>query len=266
MEMNRPTLGIVSIATNIYLDYWTQQAESISKELSKSFDCTLYLFTDKPAEATIFAKTLSNVKVSVNQIPAYGWPEATLLRFEIMNTISAKYDDETLMYLDADMLIHGPIGQHDLQSPLGNMTLVTHPGYFRRNGFRRLFLYLRSPKLLATDLYMYWKMGALGAWETSQSSLAFVPRSLRQRYFCGGVWWGSRSAFLAMVSELAEAVATDHRNGVMAIWHDESHINSWASRHEHSVAGPEFCYSETFSWISHLPMKIQAVDKVERTR
>ncbi len=266
MEMNRPTLGIISIATNIYLEYWKQQAKSVSRELSKSFDCKLYLFTDDPSEATLFAKTIPNVKVLVNQVPSYGWPEATLLRFQIMNTISSKYDDETLMYLDADMLIHGPIGQNELQSEAGGVTLVRHPGYFRRNGIRRIFLYLRSPKLMAMDAYMYWKMGGLGAWETSQASLAYVPKPMRDNYFCGGVWWGSRIAFLSLISELAEAVDSDSRNGVMAAWHDESHINSWASRHEHSTAGPEYCYSKTFSWISHLPMKIEAVDKAERTR
>ena len=265
--MTTTTLGVMSVATNIYLEYWKAQAQSLNEFAGPDLAVTLHIFTDQPDVAEEFGKTLSNVKVVGHRIPAYRWPEATLYRYRIFNAVKAELTQDILMYLDADMLVHRALGLQDLQSPTGSgVTLVQHPGYYRPSPARLLGVYVKRPKLLLADLYSHYRLGGLGAWETSSSSTAYVPRDKRQAYFCGGTWWGYRSAVLDLVAELDANVTRDELNGVMAKWHDESHMNWWGANHEHATKNPSYCYSVSYPWIQNLPMIIQAVDKEEATR
>lgn len=260
-------LGIISIATNIYLEYWKTQAKSINELISDNFDVTLHIFTDKPAAAIKLAESLPRVSIVAHQIPAYRWPEATLYRYKLISEASESFTEEILMYLDADMILRQSISMLDFSdgSRVG-VTLVKHPGFYRPMGIPRLKLYIEEPKLLLSDLYTKYRMGALGSWETNPQSGAYVERRKRSAYFCGGTWWGTRNAFLGLNQELAARVAKDEQNGVIARWHDESHLNWWAANHEHAVKPPSYCYSLSYKWLKKLPMIIQAVDKAEATR
>lgn len=261
------TLGIVSIATNIYLDYWKAQAKSVDENLDQLVETTLHIFTDRPNEALEHGRTLKHVRVIAHQIPAYGWPEATLYRYEIMHKESDQLQQDVLMYLDADMLIARPIGLKDFETSEGSgVTLVRHPGFYRPVLASSVLLYLRNPALLTNDIYTSLKVGGLGSWETSSTSLAYVPRKLRRNYYCGGVWWGYNAEFKELVKELAERVSRDEENQVMATWHDESHLNWWASTHQHVAKDSSYCYSISYPWLKQLPMIIQAVDKQVATR
>lgn len=261
------TLGIVSIATNIYLDYWKSQAKSVDENLDQLVETTLHIFTDRPNEALEHGQTLTHVRVIAHEIPAYGWPEATLYRYHIMARASDQLQQDILIYLDADMLIARPIGLKDFETSEGSgVTLVKHPGFYRPPLARRALLCVQSPALLTTDIYTSLKIGGLGSWETNLTSAAYVPRKLRRNYFCGGVWWGYNSEFKALIEELADRVSRDEKNHVMATWHDESHLNWWASTHEHVTKDPSYCYSINYRWLNQLPMIIQAVDKQVATR
>ena len=267
MEVTIKSLGILSVATNIYLEYWKSQAASVAKFADPSMEVTLHIFTDQPEAAEEFGKSLGNVKVVGHRIPAYRWPEATLYRYRIFNAAREQLTQDVLMYLDADMLWHRTVGQGDLATSNGaGVTLVQHPGYYRPSFVRQLALYAKRPKLLLSDLYSRLTLGGLGAWETSEASQACVPREKRSAYFCGGTWWGYRDAVLDLVAELDHNVTKDEMAGVMAKWHDESHINWWGANHPHATKNPSFCYSVSYPWIHHLPMIIQAVDKDEATR
>lgn len=265
--MTIQSLGIMSVATNIYLEYWKAQAKSVDEHLGKNFNVTLHIFTDRPEEAELFGGSLRNVIVKGHRIPAYRWPEATLYRYRIFNANKTELTQDVLMYLDADMVVHKEVTGLDLATPSGSgVTLVQHPGYYRPAAFKALTLYVGQPKLLASDLYSRWRLGGIGSWETSPKSKAFVPRSLRTDYFCGGTWWGYQEDVLGLVAELDKRVTQDELAGVMAKWHDESHMNWWGANHPHATKSPSFCYSVSYPWLRSLPMIIQAVDKLEATR
>jgi Glycosyltransferase family 6 len=265
--MTIKTLGIISVATNIYLEYWKSQAKSVAKNIGPNLDVTLHIFTDQPEEAEAFGSELENVKIVGHRIPGYRWPEATLYRYRIFNSAKDELTQDVLVYLDADMIVHQPMGESDFSTQSGTgMTLVRHPGYFRPGVLARAALYLSSPKLALGDFYSTLRVGGIGAWDTNPESKAFVPKKLRTQYFCGGTWWGYRDDFLALVEELDNRVTQDELAGVMAKWHDESHINWWGANHAHETKSPSYCYSVSYKWLSGLPMAIQAVDKVEATR
>lgn len=262
-----PSLGIVSVATNIYLEYWKVQAASVDRNVPGDLQITIHIFTDRPEEANKFGLTLTNLNVKAHRIPSYGWPEATLYRYRIFSEHLDHISEDVVMYLDADMLVHESLQpSYFLNAAADRATLVRHPGYYRPKGFRRIGLYLRKPGLIISDVYSSLRLGGLGAWETNPSSAAFVGRKRRHAYYCGGTWWAPRKVFESLVSELDLRVTRDEEKGVMAIWHDESHINWWGANHPHNTQSPAFCYSTSYPWLNGVGMIIQAVDKVDSTR
>jgi hypothetical protein len=269
MALTLPTVSFISIATNRYLEYWKNQAKSVNTHTAGQSDIKLFLFTDQVAEARAFAEGLPNLSVEIEEIPSYGWPEATLLRYEIISQSGFHWEsDEILVYLDADMEVVAPLKPSDfVDACQQGICLVQHPGYYRP-GFKHLWrVYSKNPKILLGDLLLRLSEGGLGYWETRKNSMAYVPRSRRREYFCGGIWWGRSQDILPLAFELARAVGRDLSQGIVAKWHDESHLNAWAARNSHEIKGPAYCFVPEYKWLNHIEAKIVAVDKgpIERS-
>lgn len=263
MDLKSLGLGIVSIATRDYLSYWKSQANSIDRNIKGSASVSLYLFTDKVQEAELFAQSLSNLSTKVFEIPSLGWPDATLLRYRIISKAMEFLKTETvLMYLDADMLVTQPLDVDQVvRIAVEQMVLVRHPGFYRPRGTSALIMYVKHPKLLFADLLMRVMRGGLGSWESRPRSAAFVTRSKRIEYICGGIWWGKTELFLKLASELEDSVDADLSSGVMAVFHDESHLNMWSTKNPHFLESPEYCFAEGYPWLEGMNPKILAVEK-----
>jgi hypothetical protein len=104
-------------------------------------------------------------------------------------------------------------------------------------------------------------MGSLGTWETRKKSSAYVPRNTRATYVCGGFWLAKKPDFIKLVTKLDSETDIDTTNGVVAKWHDESHLNKWASETGCTVLDPSFCYDSSYDWLRGLPEVIRAVRK-----
>ena len=257
----KTTLGVITVATNKYLDYWADQARSFVANPSQDLDLTLHVFTDQPDRVGQVASNLS-VRVVTHIIPNYKWPEAALYRYQLIHDFKEELTEDILMHLDADMLVRASITSSQLKSQMSNgICLVRHPGYFRPRGLARIILYFQNATTTWADFWNQMRMGSLGTWETNKDSLAFVPRMDRKHYFCGGTWWGLRSDILKLSEELASRISVDERNGIEAVWHDESHLNWWASENDHGSADPRYCFAAGFSQLRGIPIVIQAVDK-----
>jgi hypothetical protein len=172
------------------------------------------------------------------------------------------------MHLDADMIVCDPTALYELLGYASERAvLVQHPGFARPRGLAGWVFYMCNPKVLATDISSLLVHGALGAWENDRQSSAFVGRSSRRTYVCGGVWLAPKGVFIDLVQTLASAVETDFRAETVATWHDESHLNRWCTSNDYTLVGPEFCWAEQFPAIRPLRPKIIAVDKgLQRTR
>jgi hypothetical protein len=255
------TLGVITIATNEYVDYWADQARSFSANVSQDVSVTLHVFTDQTAFVKKVASEL-RIRVIPHKIPSYKWPQATLYRYKTIHEFREELTQDVLMHLDADMLVHHPITARELLDPLERgICLVRHPGYFRPKGLASLFFYFKNPDFFPRDFLLSTLTGSLGTWETRKESLAFVPRGLRNKYYCGGTWWGRRSNILDLTELLAKRVSEDEANGVTAVWHDESHLNWWSSRNRHGSVDPRYCFSLGYVQLQNIPNLIQAVDK-----
>lgn len=255
----------MSIATNGYLEYWKAMVQSADCVTEKQDRVKFFVFTEDVEAVEGFKQKLTNVEVSAFEIPPYGWPEATLLRYKVFHSYSDFLDTDLLVYLDADMLIKSNPWKRIKNNLLENsICLVEHPGYSRPTGLSKIILYFFYPVTLLKDIMYKVKYGGLGRWEENCSSEAYVEKDRREKYFCGGIWFGTRNAISDLVERLASAVQADQERNITAIWHDESHLNRWATENTHGVETSELCYNEKYPQLKKLEPVIVAVTKVKR--
>ena len=201
--------ALVLIATG---DYYRAAARRLIETSRKYFvPHDVILFTDRPSVNK--GDTEWPVK-KVVQTEALGYPRATLMRYHTVLTekrLLSEYD--YIFYSDVDMLFVGEVQEIDIFSD--GITATEHPGY----------------------------VGLAGTPETDPRSAAFCPRV--RTYFCGGFNGGTSTAYLAMAETIRLGVDADDLKGVMAIWHDESHLNRYLFNNPPAkILSPAYCFPQ----------------------
>jgi hypothetical protein len=257
-------VGIVSIATNSYSKYWLAMVASAYEKIEPEASVQFFLFTDRVCVESEVSKFRDRFKFTFIEIPSYEWPDATIKRYEVIDEHRHLLVNRVLLYLDSDMLIRENFIP-DLKAKLesNDMVLILHPGFYRPKGFRLLTTYARTPQTLMRDLRLKICMGGLGSWESRRESVAFVPRRKRKNYVCGGTWFGTNETFLRYVAILRKQVDLDASNKVMAVWHDESHLNKLAIDYKVALSDSRFCFDPRFANLRNVPNLIEAVNKYE---
>jgi hypothetical protein len=240
-------VGILMIATNAYLERWKETARDLERNAFNSMSkVVIHLFTNEIEAATAFvAADIKRIKVEIHQIPGWGWPEATLLRYEFFSQNQSRLNEDFLVYLDSDMRVTGDIEMIIPKlSKFDGIGVVSHPGFFRPRGIDRFKFYVLSPLSLIKDA----KTAALssrnlGAWENNPVSKAFVKRNNRKTYVHGAIWFGYRDEFISMCESLSARIRKDLEIDFIAKWHDESHLNWYISKHPHKI------FDNRLSWV-----------------
>jgi len=239
-------IGILTIATGKYTKFVKPLYESIQKYFLKNHEKTFILFTDNCSEMDGMCSEI-NANSIVTKIERKGFPGDTLYRYhhfysarERLKSLGSECPD-VLYYLDADMLIANEVGEEILPTRYKSLVATAHPGFYMRNG--------NNP---------------LGTPETNSKSKAFIPQDRwRPHYWAGGFNGGSFEAFMSMSSAIMGRIDEDDKNGITAIWHDESHLNCYLSEHfvinQVKTMLPSYCYPE--SWNIPFEKKIIALDK-----
>lgn len=262
-----PTIGILTVATNQYLEYWKELVLSAERAAHENDRITFFVFTDQKNQALEFARSLKMVKIKVFEIENFGWPNATLLRYQIFLNEAKYLTTDILVHLDADMLINlNPWYTYIEALNESNICLIRHPGYWRPQGIKKFLFWVTRPAITYRDFRMFLQYGGLGAWERNSKSTAYVPRKKRRNYYCGGNWFGKTESIVAMMSMLKENIDTDSKRNIISVWHDESHLNYWASRNNHSNLSPEYCFDSSYPQLKGLRETVTAVRKVKATR
>lgn len=258
---------VISVATGIYLDYWKQLIRSYLHTHSRaSFSLRFIVFTDRPGEAQNFCSSIPEFHVQVFYCEKESWPSASMNRYFTYQSHKAEIVGHGLpvLHLDADMEFAKPISQ-EFWGELGekDVALVAHPGFYR--SFRGYFQ--RNPATLLRgvllDIKLLLRYGGIGAWETSIFSEAFVARSRRVTYVCGGAWFAGPLGFSGLVESMCQKMTKDAKEGVVPVWHDESHLNSWlaANRKRVKILSPAYCFAEGFPALRAITPVVIAVDK-----
>jgi hypothetical protein len=237
---------VLLIATNKYVDYAKELLVSIEEKLFPKSTGQVIVFTDQPG---LFSKTgSSRVAVTAAEIPSYGWPEATLLRYQIFEDNWNLVEGTYVMYLDVDTVVASVVELDEVFDDKSDddLAFVRHPGYYKTSLYSALIA--RSP---------------IGTWETRRASTAHVPVHRRKTYVAGGVWIGTNDAIRNMVGALRRNVDQDLAIDIVAKWHDESHLNAWASTHKARHLSPAWAYAPGYKNLVGLEPIIQLVHKPE---
>lgn len=243
--------------------YWSAMVNSYLDTNDSSVKTQWIVFTDKGEDIKPELISRLGNSLLVVKIAHQAWPFPTLLRYQFLLTVSEKVQGRIVMHLDADMLFLNELKLSDIEKSFGakGVALISHPGYYRPSGLKKLKFYFKNNKYLARDLKSQAKFGGLGTWERNKLSRAYVPRSLRKKYVCGGAWLGTNVEILKLCKILSSRISEDLNQNIVAVFHDESHLNWYQANNSFTVLSPELCFDPSYPQLSALTPKILAVDK-----
>lgn len=209
-------IGICIMATGKYTCFIEALIKSAEKYFLPMHNKTYFIFTDGEIQ-----EHERIIKLPQKRL---GWPYDTMMRFQVY----AQYADffkemDCLFALDADMKFVNFVGDEVLYTKNGQLAervAIMHPGFYNKK--REHFSY-----------------------ETNPASTAYIGSSEGKFYFCGGFWGGTTEGFLETCHYCIEHINKDLDNGIIAVWHDESHRNRYLIDFPPSVIlGPEYCHPE----------------------
>jgi histo-blood group ABO system transferase len=223
---------ILNIATNKYIQFVEQLLESVEENFLNGHDISVLVFTNHEIE-----EVSDNVKIS--QIEHEPWPIPTLKRYHYFvkeKDFISQFD--YCFYMDVDMRIEDKVGDEIL----GDLVATQHPGFWFKD--KSQFSYERRPE-----------------------STAFVSADEGKMYYAGGFNGGKPENFLKMSQTIVDNVEKDFENGLVAVWHDESHMNRYLINNPPTIElTPSYCYPEAArinpgGWNVPFDAKIVALEK-----
>lgn len=222
-------VAILYICTGKYDIFWRKFYKSSEKFFLSDTEKHYFVFTDSE-------KIKNNNKVHIIFQENLGWPYNTLYRFNFFSKIIdelSKFD--YIFFFNANMIFQLPIGEEILPTNDENGLLgVQHPAFYNKNNIE--FTY-----------------------ERNEFSTAFIKPGDGKYYFMGGFNGGKAKSYLDLIITLNENIQKDLSNNIIAIWHDESHLNAYFLDKCIKVLSPSYGYAQ--GWDLPFEKKIVVLDK-----
>lgn len=212
-------IAILYICTGKYSVFFDGFYHSCEKYLLVGNEKHYYVWTnnDKVAES------LDNVTVIHKECA--GFPLDSLFRFEMFMQIAEdlkRYD--YVYFMNSNAMFLKAVGEEILPDESG-LAMGIWRGVRER----------QHPML-----YPY---------ERNKKSLAYVaPYKPPYTYFMGGLNGGTSDKYLKMISTLSKNIRDDYNRGIIAKYHDESHINAYMRKHSCKIlSGDLNCPEESIT-------------------
>lgn len=217
-------VGLCITAVGKYIAYVDPLIASAQKYFCPDHDVTFFVFTDSTLPQRAHVEYVYH--------PKLGWPFDSMMRFKCYVEHQQLFKDQDFVFaIDADALFVDVVGDEIL----GDSVATIHPGFFMNS--RESFTY-----------------------ETDCRSRAYISPKEGSRYFVGAFYGGRRDEFVKLVSTNAKNIEADLECNLIAIWHDESHLNRYYVDHPPKVMlSPAYCCPEY--WSLPFPRKILALLK-----
>lgn len=213
-------IGLLLIATRKYNQFVKPIIDQARKYFFPDHPVTIFTFTDEPHD------DVSDERVTIinTRIPPLRFPYATLYRYEIFDEhIKPLSRMAYLFYSDVDMAFVDKIGDEIL---CDGLTCVLHPGFYRPRH--------------SNDNW--------GSPNVDPRSTAYVRPEKRYMYVAGGFQGGRTYDYMLMSRRLHINICNDEDMGIMAEYHDESHLNAYIkNEHYHceiKLLPPSYCMVE----------------------
>lgn len=216
-------VGLLVMATGKYIQFVSPLIESAEQCFVPTCERTYFIFTDH----------VEDVPKAYNVVPVFqarlGWPYDTMMRCQVYMQHKDLYAGlDYLFACDSDMFFVNTVGDEILSSRVATQ----HPG----------------------------ALGRRGTYETNQKSLAYVAPDEGAYYFAGGFYGGSLQEFITMNETMYDRIKKDLDNGIMPLWHDESHLNRYFIDFEPTlILSASYCYPE--SWPVNYVPRLMALNK-----
>ena len=199
-------IGILYIATGRYITFWEEFFKSAEKYFITEATKHYFVFTD--SQNPIEGEDTKRVKRIYQQ--KLGWPYDTLMRFEIFLKAENELQQmDYIFFFNANMKFIAPVDKNFLPIEKGLLG-VKHPGFYMKK--RHSFTY-----------------------ETNPNSLAYMPENEGEYYFMGGLNGGKTNDYLKLIHTLDQRIKKDLENNIIALWHDESHLNRYLFENKDTV-------------------------------
>lgn len=85
-------------------------------------------------------------------------------------------------------------------------------------------------------------------YERDSGSLAYIPMGSGKVYVQGALIGGTSKAFLDMSRQLKKNIDDDLDKGIVAVWHDESHLNRYILEKNPKLLGLEYLCPDTLKY------------------
>ena len=207
------SIAILYICTGPYDIFWKDFYNTAEKHFLRNIKKEYYVFTD--------SETISpGERIHIIYQKQMTWPFPTLYRFKLFNMIKNKLENfDFIFFFNSNMLFINDVGEEILPSNTEKLVAVLHPGFHDKNN--NDFTYERNP-----------------------SSHAYIPYGVGEHYYMGGLNGGLAIDYLEMIDRLEKNTDNDLFNGIIALWHDESHLNCYLVGKPIKILDPSYGYPE----------------------
>lgn len=209
-------IAILYIGIGEYIKLWKGFVDSMERFFLPNYEKHYFVFTDKE---NIYKKEQKIVSIIYQE--DLGWPKNSLLRFQFFLRIESelkKYD--YIFFMNANIFCTRKIESWEILPREESLVVVAHIDFYGKN----------------PDEYTY---------DRNPVSKAYVPYGTGRYYVTGAVNGGTAEGFLQMVHCLSERTQQDLESGVIALWHDESHLNRYIIDYpNYRLLMPSFAYRE----------------------
>lgn len=209
-------IAILYICTGKYNQFFYDFYKSSEKYFMPQLDKHYFVWTDD-LELCVFEN------VTLIKKECKGFPLDSLLRFEMFLGIKEdllKYD--YAYFFNSNMLFVTNVGEEMLPDSDGQIVFTLNAGYYNKSSFR--YPYERDRK--------------------SQAFIEFKFKRKDYKYVIGGLNGGKTNDYLFFSNECHQNICKDIENNILAIFHDESHINKYYNKYGGKLLPPAFAYPE----------------------
>ena len=201
LKIHKMKIALNLIATNKYISFVPEILRSVDNYFFPDDELRVVVHTDMEIPELNLSR--KNTFIVRNRIDHEPWPFTTLKRFHYFTKAEDLLkDSDYIFYIDVDSLFIGKIDRLNISNK--GIFATIHPGLNQGPG---------TP-------------------ERNPNSEAYIPIGSTNRYFCGGFFGGDTESFLEMSEAIKNAINRDLKKNIIAIWHDESHLNKFLMLNE----------------------------------
>jgi hypothetical protein len=225
-------IAVLFICTGKYSIFWENFFRSSENYFLPGHEKHYFVFTDS-------VEIKASDKITVLHRTTRWFPLDSLMRFEMFLEIQDLLKEfDYIYFFNSNMKFVSPVFEEVIpENNNPQLVGVIHPGFYNKAPFWFPF-------------------------ERNIKSSAYIGSKLPEyKYYMGSLIGGSIDEFLKLSDECDKQIKTDLANNLMAIYHDESHLNKYFVSKDILELDPGYAFPE--DWDLPFSAKIMVLNKVK---